>query len=65
MNSDKAIGNFQQSIIATAAAKLGRELTERERLFITGRGGFLALEAISDTVSSESREFIERYLNSE
>ena len=65
MNNDKAIRNWQASIILQATAKLGRELTDRERQFINGRGGFLALEAISDTVSSESREYVERYLNSD
>jgi len=65
MSSDNTVAAWQAAIIRAAAAKLGRDLSDRERGFITARGGFLALEAISDTVNSESRESVARYLNSE
>jgi hypothetical protein len=65
MNSETMVRAWQASIIADASAKLGRELTDRECRFITGRAGFLALESISDVVRVEPKEFVERYLNSE
>jgi hypothetical protein len=65
MNSDSTVKAWQAAIISEAAAKLGRELTDRERRFITARGGFIALEAIGDTVRAGSKDYVERYLNSE
>jgi hypothetical protein len=65
MDSETTVRAWQAAIIRAAEAKLGRELSDRELQFITTRGGGLALEAISDTVNTESREFVERYLNSE
>jgi len=64
MNSDKAINNLQTRISGLAAEKLGRSLTAKETAFITSRRGFLALEAIHDSVSSFSSSEVERYLNS-
>jgi hypothetical protein len=64
MNSQGAIKNFHKAIIKAASQKLGRELTAKETEFISSRGSFLALEMILDTVSSESREKVEEYLNS-
>jgi len=57
--------NFHKAIIYTATQKLGRVLTEQEKRFITSRGGYIALEMIMDTVRAESRDEVERYLNSE
>jgi len=65
MNSGRAIKNFHKAIIKAATQKLGRDLTEKEKKFITSRGGFIALEMILDTVKSESKESVEKYLNSE
>src|SRR4051794_37516285 len=59
LNSETTITAYQAAIIADASAKLGRELTDRERQFITAHGGFLALEAISETVRSEPKDFVE------
>ena len=57
--------DFHKAIIAIASSKLGRNLTERETRFITSRGGYIALEIIMDTVRAESKDVVERYLNSE
>ena len=65
MNSEAAVKSFHAAIINVAMQKLGRNLTARENKFITSRGGFIALEMILDTVSAESKEGVERYLNSE
>jgi len=54
---------FQQQIIAMAQQKLGRPLTAQEHAFITARGGFLALEAIRDTVTAVTPSELEAYLN--
>jgi hypothetical protein len=65
MNSEPAIRAFHTEIISIATRKLGRTLTEPEQLFVTSRGGFIALEFILDTVRSEPASEVERYLNSE
>ncbi len=65
MNSETAINNFHQTIIRTATEILGRPLTEREKQFVTSRGGFIALETILDTIRGASKERVEQYLNSE
>jgi hypothetical protein len=56
---------MHRAIIETASQKLGRELTEKERRFITSRGGLIALEMIMDTVNADAKDEVERYLNSE
>ena len=65
MNSEAAVRSFHWAIIKTATEILGRPLTAKEETFITSRGGFLALEAILDTVRDASKERVEQYLNSE
>jgi hypothetical protein len=65
MNSAGTVRAFQQAIVALAQQKLGRSLTAREHTFIIARGGFLALEAIRDTVIAASAEELEEYLNAE
>ncbi|HEY2909666.1 MAG TPA: hypothetical protein VGI99_05445 [Gemmataceae bacterium] len=65
MSSDKTVTAWQIAIISEATAKLGRELTDKERQFITNRGLFIALEAIADTVRDGTKEEVEQYLNSE
>lgn len=65
MNSDATVRAFQNRIAALAAERIGRALTDQESRFITSRGGFLALEAILDTVRDSSPTDVERYLNSE
>ena len=65
MDNDKTVLSWQASIINKSEAKLSRKLTETEKKFIVSRGGFIALEAIEDSVESlKGREF-ESYLNSE
>ena len=65
MLMDPTIRNFQNTIIHAAEQKLGRKLTEKEKKFIVSRGGFIALEMILDTVKAETKEHVEKYLNSE
>jgi hypothetical protein len=65
MNSAGTIRTFQQAIVALAQSKLGRPLTAKEHTFITARGGFVALEAISDTVTAATPTELEEYLNTE
>ena len=48
-----------------AQQKLGCTLSARGHAFITARGGFLALEAIRDTVTAVTPSELEEYLNSE
>jgi len=65
MNKEKTIESWQKSIISECEKRLNRTLTEIEERFITSRGGFLALEAIEDTISSTMGKELEKYLNSE
>jgi hypothetical protein len=65
MNSAGTIRTFQQAIVALAQSKLGRPLTAKEHTFITARGGFVALEAIHDTVTAATPAELEEYLNTE
>jgi hypothetical protein len=65
MNSEAAVKAFHAAIIKAATQKLGRNLTAKEDEFIVSRGGFVALEMILDTVNAETKEGVERYLNSE
>ena len=65
MDNEDLVRAWHADIIRTATRKLGRELTEKERTFITSRGGFIALEMIGDEVKAASKEEIEKYLNSE
>ena len=62
---DSSASNFHKAIVDSATQKLGRVLTEQEKRFITSRGGYIALEMIMDTLRAESRDEVERYLNSE
>jgi hypothetical protein len=64
-NSAATVRTFQQAIVALAQQKLGRPLTAKEHTFITARGGFVALEAISDTVTAATPAELEEYLNTE
>jgi hypothetical protein len=65
MNSAATVRAFHESIVVLAQQKLGRSLTAKEHTFITTRGGFLALEAIRDTVTAAPPSELEEYLNSE
>ena len=65
MTSAFAIRSFQREIIRIAARQLGRELTAKEKEFVTSRHGFVALEMIHDTVCAGSAAEVEQYLNSE
>ena len=64
-DNELLLQNWQNAILEECKAKLGRDLTDVERTFITSRGGFLALEAIHETVKSAEKERLEAYLNSE
>ena len=65
MDNEKLVRRWQSKIIAVCEGRLGRELTTQEQLFVTSRGGFIALEIIEDSVSDASAERIEELLNSE
>ncbi len=64
-NSEPAVRSFQRAILDEATRKLGRQLTAKETKFVTGRGGFIALEMIWDTVRTGDQTEVERYLNAE
>jgi hypothetical protein len=65
MNSWLAVRRFQREILRVSTQKLGRPLTDKEKRFVTSRGGFVALEMILDSVRAGSAIEIEEYLNSE
>lgn len=65
VNSAATVRALQQTIVALAQQKLDRPLTAKEQAFITTRGGFLALEAIRDTVTAATPAELEAYLNAE
>ncbi len=60
-----AVAGFHKEVVAIAERKLGRPLSPKERAFVTSRGGFIALEAILDTVKAGTAREVEEYLNSE
>jgi hypothetical protein len=65
MNSWLAIWRLQREILRESTRKIGRELTAKEKQFVTSRSGFVALEMILDTVRSGSPAEVEAYVNSE
>ena len=65
MDNEKTVKEWQASIINECVNRLGRKLTSIEKNFITSRGGFMALEAIEDTVKVTNGKELEEYLNSE
>ncbi|MGD0827756.1 MAG: hypothetical protein ABSA09_06670 [Desulfobaccales bacterium] len=65
MNNEKLVINWHNSIIRECQKRLGRNLTDEEEIFITSRGGFVALEMIEDTVKTLAGKELEEYLNSE
>ena len=65
MPPDAVIRRFQKALIRDCVRILGRPLTGTEELFITSRGGFIALEAIHDIVKGMERGVLERYLASD
>ena len=65
MSNEQIVEGFHSRILAEAVRILGRDLTDKERNFVTCHRGFIALEMILDTVKSGGAMAIERYLNSE
>jgi len=65
MISKEVLANWHGELITECQKRLRRTLTKDEKLFITSRGGFIALEAIEDTVKSLAGNKLEGYLNSE
>lgn len=65
MDNEKLVKDWQERIVNECVKKLGRSLTQEEKHFITSRKGFMALEAIEDTVRSSSLDEVNTYLNSE
>lgn len=62
---DMLTKNWHKKIITDAQGKLGRELSNLENTFITSREGYIALDAIEDTVKNLSDVELVNYLNSE
>ncbi len=58
-HNELLLQDWQNAILEECKAKLGRDLTNVERRFITSRGGFLALEAIRETVKSAEKDQLE------
>ena len=67
MNNNRIVVNWHASIVNDCEEILGRRLHEVEALFITSRGGLIALEMMHDHVKSLSKEpdQLDLYLNSE
>ena len=65
MSNEPVVRGFHQAIIAIAERKLARALSRKELAFVTSRAGFIALEAILDTVKAGTPREVEEYLNSE
>jgi hypothetical protein len=65
MDNERLVRDWQKSIIKECQKRLGRKMTEEEEIFITSRGGFIALEMIEDTVRRLVGKGLEEYLNSE
>ena len=64
INKD-VVANWHGAIIRDCQKRLRRTLTEGERISITSRGGFVALEALESTVTSLTGKELEDYLNFE
>lgn len=62
---DMLTKNWHKKIITDAQGKLGRVLSNLENTFITSREGYIALDAIEDTVKNLSDVELVNYLNSE
>lgn len=65
MDNERLVKKWHKAIITESQKRLKRELTQAELLFITSRGGFIALEMIEDTVKTCEGAELEKYLNSE
>ena len=65
MDNEKLVKNWQKNIVEECQKRLDRELTKDELIFVTSRGGFIALEIIEDTVKTLKKNKLEIYLNSE
>ena len=65
MNNEKLVKNWQKNIIKECQKRLNRNLTKDELIFITSRGGFIALEMIENTVKTLEKNKLENYLNFE
>ncbi len=65
MDNEKLVRNWHRAIIDESQNRLNRNLTKNELLFITSRGGFIALEMIEDTVKTLKGDELAHYLNSE
>ena len=65
MDNEKLVRRWQNKIIQECEKRLRRQLSMREKRFITSRGSFIALETIEDTVRTLHGHELEDYLNSE
>ena len=65
MNKKTHLQNWHNKIAAECVKRLQRNLTNQEERFITSHVGFMALEAIEDSVKTLSVDALEDLLNSE
>jgi hypothetical protein len=65
VTTETVILNYQAAILAVAAERLGRPLSEKERAFVARHKGLIALESIHDYVATLSSPQLEQYLNAD
>jgi hypothetical protein len=65
MDNQRLVTRWHREIISLCREKLGRDLTAVETRSVTSRGGFLALEMITDSVKALDGRDLEDYLNQE
>ncbi len=65
MDNEQLVIKWQNKIIDECQNRLNRDLTKDEKLFITSRTGFIALESIEDTIKTLDGQELFNYLKSE
>ncbi len=65
MDNEPLVKNWQKAIIDECQKRLDRDMTKDEKIFITSRSGFIALEMIEDTVKTLVGSELENFLTSE
>lgn len=64
MANRQHVKDWQERIAHECAKRLRRNLTDQEKAFIASHVGFMALEAVEDSVRTLSIEALEDLLNS-
>ena len=65
MDNKELVEKWHAEILRECEERLARRVTRAEAHFVTSRAGFIALEAIEDTVKSIRGKDLEAFLNSE